>query len=203
MGPTDVFSSTPARVLTVSAAVAAVLGVVSLIGDVSATDLVGTAALAALAVLLVWAVLGRPSVEVSDGGVVLHNVLRTVTIPWPTVQRVEVGWSLVVHTTAGRWTAWAAPRSSGGAVHRRRGGRGGVDRGPDDRRADGGHGPATAEAVGAAIETRLDALRGAGYLDHADRVVAAHGLRPTVTWHASTVLAALGLVVVAAGTRIL
>jgi hypothetical protein len=217
VAPTDVFVSTPGRVLTGATAVVAALLVVSLWGDVPTADWLLAASLAALAVLAVWAVLGRPGVEVSDGTVVLRNVLRTVTIPWPTVRRAEVGWSLVVHTTAGPWTAWAAPRSSptGRALRTRRAG-GSVDR--EDRPFAAGHGvdrplatgdgtarrrhAGTAEAVAAAIEDRLDALRRAGHLDDADRMVAEHGLRPTVTWHRTTVASAVGLVLVAVATRL-
>ena len=149
----------------------------------------------------------------SDGTIVLHNVLRTVTVPWPTVLGTEVGWSLTVLTTAGRWTAWAAPRASGTA------------RAIRGRRTDGtspvpGHAPvgapagrpaddgarrrhaATAEAVATGIEERLAALRWAGSLDDAERMVAAHGLRPEVTWHRTTIAVAVGLVVVAAATRL-
>ena len=200
MAPTDVFFSTPGRVLSGLTALAALLLVAGLAGDVRAADLVLAAALGSLAVLTVWAVLGRPCVEVSDGTVVLRNVLRTVTIPWPTVRRTEVGWSLVVHTTAGRWTAWAAPRSSGTAraVRRRRG-----DASADAPDGDAAgvvapdahgrrHHAATAEAVAAAIDDRLDALRRAGHLDGAERVVAEHGLRPTIASAAALVLVAVG-----------
>lgn len=212
MGPTDVFSSTPGRVLTGAVGLAAVLLVASLVGDVGGRELVLAAALSGLAVLAVWAGYGRPAVEVSDGTVVLRNVLRTVTIPWPTVRRAEVGWSLVVHTTGGSWTAWAAPRSSGTAraVRRRRGHR------PDDAPGTPGHAvvhddvaregtrrrPATAEAVAAAIDARLDALRRAGHLADADAVVAAHGIRPTVRWHTGTVATALALAAAAVASRL-
>ncbi len=213
MNPTDVFGSTPGRVLTGATAVAAVVLVAALAGEVPAPDLVLAASLGGLAVLVVWAVLGRPDVEVSDGTVVLHNVLRTVTIPWPTVVGTEVGWSFTVQTTAGRWVAWAAPRASGTArAVRRRRGRGEADDvvaaagapAPAGARAAGGRRrhAATAEAVAVAVDERLVVLRRAGHLDDAERMVAEHGLRPTVTWHRTTLTGAVALALVAAATRL-
>jgi hypothetical protein len=216
VNPTDVFGSTPGRVLTGATGVAAVLLVAVLVGEVPVADLVLAASLGGLAVLVVWALLGRPDVEVSDGTVVLHNVLRTVTIPWPTVLGTEVGWSFAVLTTAGRWVAWAAPRASGTArAMRRRRPTGEAD---DVVAAAGGplpagappQGPpggrrrhaATAEAVAAAVDERLAVLRLAGHLDDAERMVAEHGLRPTVTWNSTTLAWALGLALVAAATRL-
>lgn len=215
MHPTDVYSSTPGKVLTGAAGLAAVLLVSGLVGDVGARDVVLAAALSSLGVLGVWALFGRPEVVVSDGTVVLRNVVRTVTIPWPTVRRAEVGWSLVVRTTAGSWTSWAAPRRSGtaDAVRRRR-----PSDGPDEAQVpdgvvdvapgeDAGTGVrrhrATAESAAAAIEARLDALRRAGHLRDADAVVAEHGLAPVVTWHTGTVATALALVAVAVASRLL
>ncbi len=205
MGPTDVFCSTPGRVLTGATALAAVLLVAFLAGDVPTADLLLAASLGALAVLVVWAVLGRPSVEVSDGTVVLENVLRTVTVPWPTLVGTEVGWSLVVRTTAGRWTAWAAPRASGTARAVRRGRDSTTEPVATTRSAGDGERrrhPGTAEAVAAAIDERLAALRWAGHLDGAERMVAEHGLRPTVRWHRTTIGCAVGLVLVAVATRV-
>jgi hypothetical protein len=204
--PTDVFGSLPGRVLTAATGVAAVALVAALAGDVPLADLLLAASLAALAVLVVWAVLGGPCVEVSDGTVVLRNVLRTVTIPWPTVVGTEVGWSLTVLTTAGRWTAWAAPRASGTArAVRRRRPTGDHDAGaavaPQTGTGRRRH-AATAEAVAAAVDERLAALRWAGHLDDAERRVAEHGLRPTVTWHRGTLATAGALAVVAVASRL-
>jgi hypothetical protein len=138
--------------------------------------LVLTVAASALAALLTWALFWRPRVEVSDGGVLIVNVLRTIEAPWPVVDRAEAGWSLVVHTRTGRWTAWAAPQGSAlGAARPER---------------------ATAEAVAAAVEERRTALLAAGHLDGARRAAEAHGLRETVTWHLGTIAAAVALAAV-------
>ncbi|WP_298459480.1 hypothetical protein [uncultured Cellulomonas sp.] len=197
MAPTDVYGSTPGRVLTAATAVAAVALVAALAPDVGPRDLVLAASLAALAVLGVWATLGRPCVEVSDGTVVLRNVTRTVTLPWPTVVGVEVGWSLVVRSTHGRWTAWAAPRGSTAVRGPRRGVR------DDERSGAGRRRPATAQVVAAEIDERLASLRAAGHLDDAQRLAAAHGITPGVRWHTGTLASAAALVAVAVATRVI
>jgi len=208
VAPTDVYGSVPGRVLTAATALTVVVLVASLVGEAPARDVVLAASLGGLAVLVVWAALGRPEVEVSDGTIVLRNVLQTVTIPWPTVVRTQADWSLVVHTTGGRFTAWAAPRSSGTvrALVRRRSddvvaaSGDPVPAGPGDggrRRR-----PASAESVAAAIDGRLAVLRAAGHLDDAERAVAEHGLRPTVVWHRATIAGAVALALLAAATRL-
>lgn len=58
--------------------------------------------------VLSWAVLLRPSVELSQRGVVLHNVVRDVLLPWTQVDDVEHRWNLKVYTpTDDSYTAWA------------------------------------------------------------------------------------------------
>lgn len=56
-----------------------------------------------------WALYWRPEVVVSDAGVRLVNVVRTVDIAWPALRRIETKWALTLHTEWGRYRAWAAP----------------------------------------------------------------------------------------------
>nr|WP_297425594.1 PH domain-containing protein [uncultured Actinotalea sp.] len=225
MRPTYVFSSAYGRVLTAVTAVAAVAAVLAVAGDLPLRDVLTTALAGALVALVVWATLGRPAVEVSDGEVVLVNVTRTVRIPWPLLDRAEARWSLEVHTTDGRrWTAWAAPRGSaaGGAMRAARGrGTAEGDRlrwtlwaapraagraGPAG--AAGGHEaqrvrrPGTAESVQAAVEERHAALLTAGHLDGARQRAADAGLRVVVTWNVPTIAGALTLSAAAVATRV-
>ena len=65
-----------------------------------------------------WAVYWRPAVEVSDGGVRLVNVLRTIDVPWPALQAVETKWALTLETVWGRYRAWAAPAPGRSAMRR-------------------------------------------------------------------------------------
>ena len=58
--------------------------------------------------LLVWAVLLRPSVRLSEHGVTLRNVLRDVHLTWPAIDLVEARWALTLVTEAGdAYSAWA------------------------------------------------------------------------------------------------
>ena len=65
-----------------------------------------------LAGTLVYAVLVRPSVEVSLAGVALRNVVTDVDVPWGALAEVQTRYALTLVTTDGRrFTAWAAPAS--------------------------------------------------------------------------------------------
>ncbi len=59
-----------------------------------------------------WAIFWQPEVVVDDGGVHLHNVLRTIDVPWPAIQRIDTKWALTLFTHYGTFTAWAAPAPS-------------------------------------------------------------------------------------------
>ena len=160
MGPTLVFRSTYGRVLTVATGVVAVaLGVsTALTGDVGAV--VGALVPAALVTYLVWMLFWRPAVEVSDGGVEVRNVTRTVHVPWTAYEGVDTRYSLEVRYAGGRVTAWSAPRSSGTARWLR----------SSRRRAVGQEQVVTgasAEAVADAVTQRHAMLTAAGHLDRA------------------------------------
>jgi hypothetical protein len=82
--------------------------------------------------VLSWAVLLRPSVELSQRGVVLHNVVRDVLVPWTRVDDVEHRWNLKIYTPEDdSYTAWAIssqaqrPRSGPGGFGGGLGGFGG------------------------------------------------------------------------------
>ena len=63
----------------------------------------------ALVSFAVWAAYWRPSLGVDDGGVRLVNVLRTIDVPWPAIQRIDTKWALTLFTAYGKFTAWVAP----------------------------------------------------------------------------------------------
>ena len=45
-----------------------------------------------------WATFWRPRVEVSDAGVRVVNVTRTIRIPWPALRDVDTKWALTLDT---------------------------------------------------------------------------------------------------------
>lgn len=189
MGATQEFSSTYGRWLTGGAALAAVIALVSVFFADGVSESLHLLPMMGLVVLLVWALFWRPAVVVSDGEVVVRNVLATVRIPWPTYRGVTVRYSLVVHTTGKDVTAWAAPRSSGTAQRMRR------RRTPEGPLGAGRHN-ANAERVADAIVERQAALKEAGFLDGAEAARAA-GVTTQQRWHWPLIGS---VVVLAAGT---
>ncbi|MHA7133949.1 PH domain-containing protein [Oerskovia turbata] len=184
MGPTKVFCSMYGRVLTIAAAVIAVLATAVQVQEDPGAALV-TLAWGALIACVVWVLFWRPRVEVSDGGIEVRNPARSVHVPWTAYEGARTQWSLEVSYTGGAVTAWAAPRSSGSGQWLRNWRR---------RPAEGTStrvGGASAEAVADAIVERHDALAAAGHLTAA--LPGAPGAR--TTWNVPE-LAALGSLLV-------
>lgn len=71
-----------------------------------------------LAILALWAFYWNPRVIIDDDGVRMVNVLITAQIPWRAITEVESRWALALHTTAGKFTAWAAPAAGGASAMR-------------------------------------------------------------------------------------
>ena len=144
----------------------------------------------ALFVLAAWATFWRPCVVVSDAGVRLVNVSRTIDVPWPALQGIETRWALTLVTAYGRFTAWGAPAPGAYSAFRAVGTRhpdtlaAGEDNGPSGRAArhtigrGSGAGPAT---LGEAARRR------------SPRPAAARTRRAKVTWHLGTAAAAVAL----------
>ncbi|WP_282946826.1 PH domain-containing protein [Cellulomonas endometrii] len=184
MGPTHVFCSTYGRVLTGASAVVAVIVLVSMVVSDGVRYALAHGAWALLGVVLVAALFWLPRVVVSDGGVEVRNVWRTVQVPWPAFRGVEAGYSLEVRTTEGRVSAWAAPRASGTVARLRRGSEA---EGPRSAPADAvlRH-PGTADGAARAVADRYQRLQAAGHLSDAERAVEA-GVTPRSTWHGRTI----------------
>ncbi|WP_157970693.1 PH domain-containing protein [Nakamurella deserti] len=66
----------------------------------------------ALLCVLVYATCTRPLVAVGPDGVVLRNVFRDVTVPWPALEAVDTRYALTLSAGGRRYAAWAAPASS-------------------------------------------------------------------------------------------
>lgn len=198
-----VYRSATGRVLTVGVALVAAAALVATASS-GVGDALRIGALSLLATLAAWAVFWRPEVEVSDGGLLLRNVTRTVRVPWPCLRRLDATWALRVETSAGAFSAWAVPARSGTAA--RLAARRGADL-ADGSTAPPGESPeryvvwgASAETVAGEIGARWTALRAAGYLDD----VPLTPVRPSITWHLGTIgavvaLAALATIALARG----
>lgn len=185
-----------ARSLTIGvAAVAAVALLVTALDDAGAA--LRYLPVFSVVPVAVWAFYGRPAVVISDGGVELRNVLRTVELPWPAIQRIETKYALTLETAYGPFTAWAAPvPSRTAAAHATRST---MQHQPESAYAAGGlrpgdlAGTASGDAAGY-IRRRWEALRDAGHLDD-PRL---ERQRPVVRWHLGPMLLVLGLVAASA-----
>jgi hypothetical protein len=168
MGTTVQLRPRSARALGVGLVVVAAIGLVSAASDGVDVLLTYGAPVVHFG-LLGWAAFWRPYVEVSDGGVTVANTLRTVMVPWPSIEEVEGRYGLQLRTAYGSVTAWSASAPSG----RRR------SRGEDSDAAQ-------------VVTSRLEALRVAGHLD--DPRLETPRLR--ATWHRE-LLVAIGVLVLA------
>jgi Bacterial PH domain len=189
-----VFRSAFGRVLTVAiGAICAVTAVVIALEGERA-DLLGFAPWLALLSGACWATFWRPCVEVSDGGVRLVNVTRTIDVPWPAITGIETRWALTLITAYGKFTAWAAPAPGRGAMRKATR----VDPDVVLGRAAGAHAPSAATEVppgpaGQAaeiVQAHWERLRAAGHLDNP---VLEHERVP-VRWHIGTLVAGVVLV---------
>lgn len=167
MGPTVQLRARSTQALGAAMMALSVVGLVSVLFSGADTVLQFAAPLALFGVLG-WGAFWRPRVVVSDGGVTVVNTLRTVEVPWPAVQSVDGRYGLRLLTAYGPVTAWGAAAPAG------------------RERARGVQSPAAT-----AVNERLGALRGAGYLDDAKLERPA----PWTAWHVPLIvaLAALGL----------
>ncbi len=170
MGPTVRMRSRATQTMGALMVLAAVLGLGSALVDGTDT-LLQYAGPLVLFGLLGWAAFWQPYVEVSDGGVVVANTLRTVEVPWPAVESVEGRYGLRLVTAYGSVNAWAGQAPAG------------------RQRARGEEG-VTARAV----SERLDALREAGHLDDARL----ERPRLRTVWHRPLITAMVALVVASA-----
>lgn len=139
-----------------------------------------------------WAIFWRPHVAVSDGGVRLVNVLRTIELPWPAIQAIDTKWALTMITAYGKFTAWAAPAP--GARTAARASRADTRHLPSSTYTGEGIRPGdlptspSGEAA-AIIRNHWEKLRDAGHLDD-PRL---EHERVPIHWHVRTLAAGAGL----------
>lgn len=142
-----------------------------------------------LTAVAAWATFWAPRIRIGPADLDLVNVFRTVRVAWPAIEDVETRWGLALVTHRGRFTAWAAPRSSAAASASSL-------RNDLRRRAAGGGGSRTTASDVGSLAPLLVLSRWTGYRDDG-LLRAIEGPGVEVRWHRRTVVV-LGLLVVAA-----
>jgi hypothetical protein len=149
----ETFRSRLAQGLAVLTALVAVVALVTFVSEDGPTAVLTTLAPVTLVGVLGWAVFWNPRAEISEHGITIVNVWRTIEIPWRRFKAADSKWALAVTTTEGRtFTSWAVPAGSGFGA-----------RMAPNRRQQGGWAPAerklgstgTAEAAALAIAQRV------------------------------------------------
>src|SRR5690625_1990746 len=157
MGDTHLFKTAFSKYFPAAFAGVVLLASVVIVAD-DARELTRSVPFLLGAAILVWVVFGYPRVEVSDGGITLVNVVRTVHIPWPCFTGADARWNLRIETKSGSFTSWALPAGSGTArrlPNRRQ------EATMTEQQLRGN----TAEAAAVIIGERLKVITEAGYLD--------------------------------------
>jgi len=154
--PVEVYRTTFSKVVAIVVAVVCLLGLVASAVGRPATLLDPGWVLGCVAIV-VWVLFWWPRVEISDGEIVIANVLRTHRVPWVRVTAIDSRWAFTVHTSDRAYQAWASPGSSGMAARAR------LTRSRRDEERESLHG-ADADAVALAAAQRMEALKAAGHL---------------------------------------
>jgi hypothetical protein len=120
-GQMEKFAAPPSRWFGVAAVVgAAVLAVVVVVND--PRDSAKVLASAATVCLISWVVLIRPIVSAHGHGVLMHNMLRDVFVPWSRIDRCRIVQTLqIVTTDEERFHGLGISRSARQMVRRRYG----------------------------------------------------------------------------------
>lgn len=189
------------RGLTIVMAVAAVVALVFVLATEGVANALLTLPWLCLFVTACWAIFWRPTVIVSDAGVRLVNVTRTIDVPWPALLDVETRYTMTLHTAYGRFGAWAAPAPGAGTALRT------SMRSRPARRSDDTDGEVASSSMGdlagtssgdaaTIVRRRWERLREAGHLDDPQLEFD----EPPIRWHweIGAVVAGLGIVSVAA-----
>jgi hypothetical protein len=169
------------RGLTVTAAVLGLVTVVFLATTSGVGDALVTLPWVALFTACCWATFWNPRVVVSDGGVRLVNVTRTIDVPWPSIVDVETRYALTLVTAYGRFAAWAAPApSAGGALRTAMRSRPRAIEGEAVEAVTMGEVTGTPSGDAAhVVRRRWDQLRADGYLDEPRLEFD----KPPIRWH--------------------
>jgi hypothetical protein len=145
---------------------------------------------------LVWLLFWSPSVTIAPSGVTVRNLLRSFTLSWPAILRIDTRFALTLFTHDVKITAWAAPAPGRFAAYRAA--RSDLTRLPESTYMGGairpGDIPSSDSGLAALYVRRYwEQLRDAGYLDSG----AVEGSGVVTTWLRSETIAFVVLVAAA------
>ena len=181
------------RVLTVVVSLVALAGLAGFVVAGDWDGLVRFGALPPLLIVVVWALFWAPELRIEEHAVTVRNVLRTFSVPWSAIERIDTKYALTLYTPGRKIDVWAAPAPSRYAATAMS--REDARRVAESARGAGASirpGDALTSASGAAahvLRLHWEQLRDEGVLDAAPP----HALR--TDWHVGTIalLAALAL----------
>lgn len=100
------------RVLTVVVSIVALSALIGFVVSGDWSGLVRFGALPVLLIALVWALFWAPELRVEEHAVTVRNVLRTFSVPWTAIERIDTKYALTLSTPGRRIDVWAAPAPS-------------------------------------------------------------------------------------------
>jgi len=102
-------SSGTGRVLALVTGLLVALGLINTLISGGTQAIQGSLVFSLLLIYLAWLLFWQPNLKVSDGGVIIVNLLRTHQIPWDQILRIDTRWALQIDTEKAKYTAWSAP----------------------------------------------------------------------------------------------
>ncbi|GAA1445567.1 PH domain-containing protein [Leifsonia poae] len=151
----------------------------------------------ALFAFVAWAALWQPRLVVAPEGITVHNVERTIEIPWPALVHVDTKYALTLYTPGHRYSVWSAPAPGTASTLRAtrnevkgRAGRPSVD---SEARRPGDLLSTESGQAAEVVRRRWTHLRDTGALE----VGVADEAKVVVTWNVATIA---GVVVLLGGT---
>lgn len=112
MGPTLIYRTFFSRTVAWATAGVSTLALVFFVVTGGLVELARSGGFVVLVAALAWSAFEYPYVAVSDGGVTIRNIVRTVHVPWPAYQGLSTAWQLRVKTPDGEISSWAIPAPS-------------------------------------------------------------------------------------------
>jgi len=115
MSYTQVYQSNTARALGALTVAICAGGLTTLVLRGAERDVVRYSGPLLLVAWLAWFAYWQPKVTLDERGLTLHNVLRTVHVPWTSVLELQSRYGLRVDTRRGSYDAWAVAAPVGRA----------------------------------------------------------------------------------------